>query len=130
MARAKKLLPRNGLETIRDLASRGYSEKDIARALGMSATTWTRIKNDTSAAQDALDDGRSVEHQKLYSKLMEKAMAGDIVAILFALKCRHGYRETLDVTQSNQVSIVFQLPGALKPDQYAKLISPPLAPSG
>jgi len=43
MSRTKKLIPRDGLAKIRDMASRGHTEKDIARALGMSATTWTRI---------------------------------------------------------------------------------------
>jgi hypothetical protein len=124
MSRTKKLIPRGGLEKIRDLASRGHSERDIARALGMSPTTWTRLKNDHPEAQDALDAGRSVEHLKLYGKLMEKAMAGDIVALLFLLKCRHNYRETVDVTQTNAVQITFQIPGALDPAGYAKLISP------
>jgi hypothetical protein len=130
MSRTKKLIPSGGLEKIRDLASRGYSEKDIARSLGMSATTWTRIKNDTPEAQDALDEGRSVEHQKLYSKLMEKAVAGDTIALLFLLKCRHGYRETLDVTQTNAVQIVFQIPAALDPAEYGRLIKSQQAPHG
>ena len=52
-------------------------------------------------------------------------MGGDIVALLFLLKCRHGYRELADVTQQNTVAITFTLPGALDPADYAKLISPP-----
>ena len=124
MSRTKKLIPRDGLAKIRDMASRGHTEKDIARALGMSATTWTRIKGDEPAAQDALDEGRSIEHSALYGKLYEKAMAGDIVALLFLLKCRHNYRETVDVTQTNAVQITFQIPGALDPADYAKLINP------
>jgi hypothetical protein len=123
MSRVKKLLPKGGLEKIRDLASRGHTEKDVARALGMSASTWTRLKNETPEAQDALDQGRSVEHLKLYGKLMEKAMNGDIIAILFALKTRHGYRELVDVSQVNAVQIVFQIPAALDPAEYAKLIT-------
>jgi hypothetical protein len=123
MSGVKKILPRGGLEKIRDLASHGHSEKDIARALGMSAPTWTRVKNETPEAQDALDAGRSVEHLALYGKLYEKAMGGDIVALLFLLKCRHGYRETLDITQTNAVQIVFQIPAALAADEYAKLIT-------
>jgi hypothetical protein len=123
VSRVKKLLPKNGLAKITDLASRGHSEKDIARALGMSASTWTRIKDENPEAQDALDAGRSAEHLALYGKLYEKAIGGDIVALLFLLKCRHGYRETLDVTQTNAVQIVFQIPAALAPDEYAKLIT-------
>ena len=94
----------------------------------MSAGTWTRIKGENEDAQDALDAGRSVEHLALYGKLMEKAMAGDIIALLFLLKCRHNYRETVDVTQTNAVQITFQIPGALDPANYAKLINGQKAP--
>jgi hypothetical protein len=120
---SEKLLPKGGLAKIRDLASRGHSEKDIARALGMAPNTWTRLKDENPEAQDALDEGRSVEHLALYGRLYEKAMGGDIVALLFLLKCRHGYRETLDVTQTNAVQIIFQVPAALDPAEYAKLIT-------
>ena len=123
MPRVKKLLPKGGLEKIRDWASHGHSERDIARALGMSASTWTRIKDENPEAQDALDEGRSVEHLALYGRLYQKAMDGDIVALLFLLKCRHGYRETLDITQSNAVQVIFAIPGALDPAEYAKLIT-------
>ena len=126
MPRRKKLLPMGGLAKIRDLASRGFSEKDIARALGMSQHTFTKRKDEDPALVDALDEGRSIEHQALYSKLMEKAMGGDIVALLFLLKCRHGYREVSDVTSRNTVSITFTLPGALDPAAYAKLVDPPM----
>jgi hypothetical protein len=123
MSRVKKPLPKGGLEKIRDLASRGHSEKDIARALGMAPGTWTRLKDENAECADALDQGRSIEHLALYGKLYEKAMGGDIIALLFLLKCRHGYRETLDITQTNAVQIVFQIPAALAPDEYAKLIT-------
>jgi hypothetical protein len=124
MSRTKKLLPKGGLEKIRDLASRGHSERDIARALGMAPNTWTRLKDENPEAQDALDAGRSVEHLALYGKLYSKAVDdGDIVALLFLLKCRHGYRETLDITQTNAVQVIFQIPAALAPEEYAKLIT-------
>ena len=123
MSRVKKMLPKGAFAKITDLASRGFSERDIARSLGVSAGTWTRIKDENPEAQDALDEGRSVEHLALYGRLYQKAMDGDIVALLFLLKCRHGYRETLDMTQTNAVQIVFQIPAALAPDEYAKLIT-------
>jgi len=123
--RPKKLLPRDGLATITDLASRGHTEKDIARALGMSAHTFSRLKGENPAVADALDEGRSIEHLALYGVLFEKAMAGDIVALLFLLKTRHGYRELADVTPQNTVSITFKLPGALDPATYAKVVDAP-----
>jgi hypothetical protein len=128
MPRVKKLLPKGGLEKIRDLSSKGHSEKDIARALGMSASTWTRIKDENPEAQDALDAGRSVEHLALFGRLYQKAMDGDIVALLFLLKCRHGYREQADPALFNSVQVIFAIPGALDPADYAKLIGQPKAP--
>ena len=124
MGRPKKLIPVGGLEKIRDLASKGFSEKDIARSIGTSAKTFSRLKAEHSAVADALDEGRSIEHQALYGKLYEKAMNGEIVALLFLLKCRHGYRETADLTATNATQIVIQMPGALDRDAYVKLIAP------
>lgn len=124
MGRPKKLLPADGLAKIKDLASRGFSEKDIARSLGTTAKTFSRLKSENVAVVDALDEGRSVEHQALYGKLYEKAMNGEIVALLFLLKCRHGYRETADVTAMNATQIVIQMPGAMDRDAYVKLIAP------
>jgi hypothetical protein len=121
MSRTKKLLPKGGLEKIRDLASHGHSEKDIARALGMAPSTWTRLKDENPEAQDALDAGRSVEHLALYGKLYEKAMGGDIVALLFLLKCRHGYRELADFPQ-NAAQIIISLPAAATLETYKPLV--------
>ena len=105
------------------MSSKGHSEKDIARALGMSASTWTRIKDENPEAQDALDAGRSRRAPGAVRQALRKSDGGDIVALLFLLKCRHGYRETLDITQTNAVQIVFQIPAALDPAEYAKLIT-------
>jgi len=124
MGRPKKLLPRDGLATVRDLASRGFSEKDIARSLGVSQKTFGRMKTDDETIVDALDEGRSIEHQALYGTLYEKAMKGEIVALLFLLKCRHGYRETADVSATHATQIVIQMPGALDRDAYVRLIAP------
>jgi hypothetical protein len=37
---------------------------------------------------------------------------------MFLLKARHGYREGDQRDESNRVSITFNLPGALKADEY------------
>ena len=105
------------------MASRGFSERDIARSIGLCQTTFTLRKNEDPAVQDALDAGRCVEHQALYGKLYEKAMNGEIVALLFLLKCRHGYREIGDVAPTNAVQVVISMPGAMDRDAYVKLVT-------
>lgn len=47
------------------------------------------------------------------------ATGGNIVAAMFLLKTRHGYREGDQSDTANKVSITFQMPGALPMDQFA-----------
>jgi hypothetical protein len=119
MSRVKKLLPKGGLEKIRDLASRGHSEKDIARALGISPGTWTRIKSEDPAAQDALDEGRCKEHEQLFGTLFHMAVVDkNLIALIFLLKARHSYSDS-GVTTEGRNTIVINLPGALPMETYA-----------
>ena len=78
---------------ITKLAARGVREKDIARAVDVSEPTWLSLKRDFPEVQAAVDAGRQVMHDALVGKLYEKAMAGDTIALLFAMKVMFGYRE-------------------------------------
>lgn len=119
MSRLKKLLPKNGLAKITDLASRGFSEKDIGRALGMSSNTWTRIKNEDPAARDALDEGRCKEHEQLFGTLFHMAVVEkNLIALIFLLKARHGYSDA-GITMDGRNTIVINLPGAVSMETYA-----------
>lgn len=123
MGRPRKFLSREHYPLISELAGRGVSEGLIAKALGMSQDTFSRIKRDDNNAVEALTEGRAIEHDALFGTLYEAAKAGNIVAAIFLLKCRHGYREQVDLTPQNTVQITFQIPGALAPDQYTRLIN-------
>jgi len=122
MPRPKKQLPRNGLQIIRDMAAAGNREIDIARALGMSYDTYHRIKGEFPPAAEALEEGRGIEHQALVGSLFDAAMKGNVVAAMFLLKTRHGYREGYMVEHNSTVNVRFEMPGALPVTQYEKLI--------
>lgn len=46
------------------------------------------------------------------------AQKGIVIAAMFLLKARHGYREGDQGETANRVSITFALPGAMKPEQF------------
>ncbi len=128
MGRRRKRVPpkldgRSGYEIITEMASRGHREIDIARRLGiMSLSTWARVKDRDPKALAALEAGRGVEHDRLFGKLYEKALAGDIVALLFLLKTRHGYNDRPEPAPV-QAAIQINLPPALGPEDYRKLVA-------
>ncbi|MCY1310270.1 hypothetical protein D9M69_600390 [compost metagenome] len=49
---------------------------------------------------------------------------GNVTAAIFLLKARHGYREGDQSEIANKVSINFQLPGALRLEDFARDVSP------
>lgn len=129
-------LPPNGLEIIRDMAANGHTEQSISYALGMARDALTKLKarDKTGEIEQALYEGRQREHDSLRAALFRKATAGEgkesIIAAIFLLKTRHGYvepREPFPVGPS--VNIEIKVPGSLKPEDYAKLISVQPKPS-
>ena len=109
------------LPAIQEMAARGLWDREIAQSIGMSASTFIERKKENAALQAALDAGRAVEHEKLHNALFTAAMSGNVVAAIFLLKARHGYREQ-DVQRDAASQVVINLPGAMPLDQFAKTI--------
>lgn len=118
MARRKKEIPQNGLETIRRLAERGVRETEICKAFGMSYRTFQRIKDENEEVRETLEEARMIEERQLFDVLFEKAILGDSTCAMFLLKTRHGYQEGAQVVNPTQVNVQITLPGALKPKEY------------
>lgn len=123
-------LPPNGLEIIRDLASKGMTNEGISYALGLARDGLTKLKtrDKTGEIERALFEGKQREHDSLYSALFRKATSGEgkdsVIAAIFLLKTRHQYvepREPFPVGPS--VNIEIKVPGALRPEDYARLIT-------
>lgn len=105
------------IQLIEKWASQGSGLLQIARALGISKDLIDAWRDRHPAVSQALEIGREVEHTALLSKTMELALGGNLMALMFLLNCRHGYRDG-ETQIGNRVSITFTLPGALKPEQY------------
>lgn len=90
---AKWVVTEPGLKLVEDLAARGLHLDTIASTLGMHPATFRLVRQRQPEVQWALERGLAKEHDFLVGKLHELAKKGNVVAILFALKARFGYRE-------------------------------------
>jgi hypothetical protein len=105
------------LPVIVKLAAKGVRELDIARAVGVSHQVWARQRVLQPEVADALDAGKQQMHDRLVGKLYAQAMDGNIVALLFLLKTRFGYRE--GEAQDARPQVIINLPTAAPLEQYA-----------
>ncbi len=119
MPAIRKHPPKNAAEEIRALAATGFSLVGISAHFGIGLSLLNRWLEEHQALSEALSQGREQERQALHNVLYKLAVEGnDKVAAMFLLKARHGYREGDQSEQANRVSVVFNIPGALTPEQY------------
>lgn len=109
-------------EEIRLLAADGHSIKGIASRFGTTFETFTRWLDEDNTLREAFEVGRENERHALHNMLYRQALEkNNIVAAMFLLKARHGYREGDQGDTGNKVSIVFQLPGAMQMQEFKNL---------
>lgn len=105
---------------------RGASGVSIARALRINYATWKRVKTEDEEIASALSEKLAMEEIELSNVLIEKAKEGDITALMFALKTRHGYRDhgAVNGGEDNRVAIQINLPGpSASLEDYQRLIA-------
>jgi hypothetical protein len=111
--------PPNAAARIEQLAACGHSVIGIARGLNTSQDRLRRWCDEDPALAEALVRGREAERFALHNVLYVQATQHhNIVAAMFLLKARHGYREGDQADVANRVSITFALPGALTEDKF------------
>lgn len=72
-----------------------------AREMGVHRNTLTRWLKDWPLAAAELEEQRSVTKERVEHKLIEKALEGDMTAMIFFLKTQAGWRETSRVESVN-----------------------------
>jgi hypothetical protein len=125
IGRPRKLAPPDAAPRIEKAAADGASMGGIATTLGIDQEILRRWIDEDPALKEAIDRGREAERHVLHSGLVQAAHSGNIVAAMFLLKARHGYREGDQGDTANRVSITFNLPGALKPEQFMTVENDP-----
>lgn len=81
-------------EKVRTLASQGIYEKDIARCLGIHPNYLPELKRRNPALQDAIETGNSEGLAFATEKLMEEIGSRNLKAIIFYLRCKHGWSDS------------------------------------
>lgn len=90
MAKGKyrRWLEPDGLLLLEGWARDGLTDEQLAHNMGITAKTLYVWKNEHSAIREALKKGKEVADYEVENALYQKALAGDITAIIFWLKNR------------------------------------------
>ena len=122
MARPFERLPPGSRDALLSMASNGLKESTAAKALGVPLHEFRRVITKNPEGKALWQEALSVERDALIGVLFNRAIEGDTKAAQFLLAARHGMTEKQVEQGGDRVNITFQLPAALNPEQYAKLI--------
>ncbi len=109
-----------GIKIIEELSGRGCHLTTIARALRMSKDALQACRARQPEVEEAYQRGLAIEHDALTGNLRKLADEGNVVANLFLLKTRHGYREgePLEVNVSVNAGGVLVVPADMTVEEY------------
>lgn len=126
MARPYAKLPPGAKAHLESMAANGLlSESAAATSLGMPLHEFRRVIKEHEASKEIWDNALSIERDELFKNLYAKSKDGDVKATNSLLAMRHGLTEkAAEQNPTDRVSITFQLPAALSPEQYTKLVTP------
>ena len=112
-----------GLEVIEALAARGNSEATIAKALGVGAKTFQRLRARDEAVGNAHSQGRGYLEDELVGHLLASARKGNIAATIFALKSMAGYSDNPRPKDDRPPAITINLPGSMTEADYRRMLN-------
>ena len=109
-----------GIKIIEELSARGCHLTTIARALRMSKDALQACRARQPEVEEAYQRGLATEHDALVSNLRTAANEGNVVANLFLLKARHGYREgvPLEINATVNMGGVLVVPAEMTVEEY------------
>ena len=109
-----------GIKIIEELSARGCHLTTIARALRMSKDALQACRARQPEVEEAYQRGLATEHDALVSNLRAAANEGNVVANLFLLKARHGYREgvPLEINTTVNMGGVLVVPAEMTVEEY------------
>lgn len=92
------------LDKVEAYASRGLTQEQIALALGVSRSTMMRrLRN--KDFKEAYERGKAKGEVAVSNALFDKAVKGNVVACIFILKSRYGWREDQNINVTTQTPL-------------------------
>src|SRR5262245_21936118 len=85
-------------EQVAMMTAIGIPQPAICQIIGVTDKTLRR------ACRSEITTGQAQANAKVGKALFQKALAGDVTAMIFWLKCRAGWRETITIEQSKPVA--------------------------
>jgi hypothetical protein len=123
MARPFEKLPAGAKNHLESMAATGLlSESAAATALGMPLNEFRRVIGEHKPSKEIWDVALAVERDQLLAAMYDRAIEGDTKAAQTLLAVRHGMSEKQPQGNSERVSVVFSLPGAMDAAEYAKAV--------
>lgn len=127
VGRPRKAAPPDAARIIQAAAADGFTKTGVAMLMGVNLDVLRRWMDEDPSLKEAFDFGRETERRTLHNVLYRAATEGTgkdaLIASMFLLKSRHGYKEGEAIdSQNSRVQIEIKLPGALTPEQYGKVI--------
>ena len=112
-----------GLRIVEELAAKGCSVVTIAAAIGVNKETFVHLRRRDPAVEEAFENGRAKEHDRLVANLNTAAASGNVVASIFLLRARHGYQsgEGIDVNVNVNTGGVLVVPAEMTVEQYLEM---------
>lgn len=124
MARPFEKLPNGAKKHLESMAASGLlSETAAATALGMPLDQFRAVIADHKPSGEIWQTALAVERDQLLDALYHRAVGGDTKAAQTLLAIRHGMNEKAPQGSSERVSVVFNLPAAMDPAEYAKAVT-------
>lgn len=125
----RKEPPKDALTVIKQATATGASKRGVAMALGAHVETLNKWLDESPELKEAFEQGRETERQTLHNVLYDCAVGGQgkdsLIAAMFLLKARHGYREGEQATEANRVSVTFNIPAAMPLDKFTVIENEP-----
>lgn len=127
VGRPRKAPPTDAAQRIQAAAADGFTIPGVAMTLGVNQDVLKRWMDEHPELKQAFAFGREMERRTLHNVLYRAATEGTgkdaLIAAMFLLKARHGYKEGEPVGEQNgRVQIEIKLPGALPPAAYVEVI--------
>lgn len=124
MARPFEKLPIGAKNHLESMAQSGLlSESRAANSLGMPLDQFRKVIVEHKPSKEIWENALAIERDQLLDSLYSSAVQGDIKAAQTLLAVRHGLTDKQPKGSSERVSVVFNLPSALDPNDYLKTIN-------